>query len=767
MAEIEIPADLYAEIAADVEAEQESENPNQHGYWLALARDAYENSTDYLDANIRRQWSEAQAHQNNQHAPGSKYYSEAYRLRSKIFRPKTRTNNQSAEAAFAKAMFSTADLVNIEATDDNDDLQRASAEINGYLLNYRLDKSIKWYLTAMGAYQDARVYGVCASYQYWDYQEVTEEPEPQGYVSEGKPVDAEWEEVEEDEDNPATREYEEWGDSGNRPTGEAFGGVINRDGLRERMPAPTPVEPKIRVLRDRPAIDHLPPENVRFEPNADWRDPINTSPYVVRLVPLHGDEAITRIEGNGWIEYTLDQLIQASAGLSHGNDQTRQDREGVDRADPAEQNRAERNEFTLVWFHENFVRIGGQDYVYWTCGTSLLLSEPTPIEEVYPHLAYGERPITLGVITIESHRNYPMSPTNLIAPLQIQSNEVGNQRMDNVQLVLNKRYLIRRQKGGNGVDLAALSRSVPGGSVLTSNPETDVRVLETNDVTSSSYQEQDRLDLAIDELSGTFSQQTVQNNRNLNETVGGMEMMNAGASDVTEYAIRTFIETWVEPTLSQLARLEQFYETDAMLMALAQKNSEHYQKAGKDALMDELLRQQVTIRVNAGFGKTDPMKRLNSMNMALQSVAILPTALARLKEDEVIKEFFGAAGYRDGARFFVPQEEFQPGPQGDPVKLQELELKGQDMAARQQQAQADMEFQREKFYAELALKERVEMMRMALEEKKSLAQIQAQLGIKQIDDETKRAIEAGRQTLDQARLINEKNNQQMGFDTYG
>lgn len=764
MTEPVVTSELYELLAQDVDAQQDAETEASDGFWLALARDAYDNSTDYLDANIRKQWDEAMAHQNNQHAPGSKYHSDAYRLRSKTFRPKTRTNNQTAEAAFAKAMFSTADLVQVQPNNDNDEAQRASAEMIGFMLDHRLNRDIKWYLTALGAYQDARVYGVCASYQYWDYYEVTDAPEPSGLVQAAQPLA----ELDDDPDNPATAEYDQYADAGNTPTGDSFThGPLGRDTLRDRLPGAQAPSPEVRVLRDRPAIDMLPPENLRFEPNADWRDPVNTSPYVVRLVPVHCDEALTRIEGNGWTRYSADQLIQASAGMNASTDATRQGRAGEDRADPMQQANGERNEFTMVWLHENYIRIGGQDYVFWTCGTSLLLSEPTPIEEIYPHLAYGERPITVGVVTIESHRNYPMSPTNLVAPLQMQANEVANQRMDNVALVLNKRYLVRRQSGGKGIDLAALGRSVPGGSVMTSNPETDVRVLETNDVTSSAYQEQDRLDLAIDELSGAFSQQTVQNNRNLNETVGGMEMMNAGASDVTEYAIRTFIETWVEPTLGQLARLEQFYETDEALMAMAEDHAQVMQRAGQSVMLDELLRQQMTVRVNAGFGKTDPMKRLNSLNMAMQSVAVLPTALARVQEDEIIKEVFGAVGYRDGGRFFTPAEEFQPPPGGDPDKAQERELKAQDMQLRAQQSAQQMEFEREKFYAELALKERIETMKLALDERKTIEQVQAQLGLKSMDNQTKRDVAAGQQTLEQARLLNEQRNLDQGYDTYG
>lgn len=768
--EIEVPEGLYAEIAAELEAEQGADDDRDDKFWLSLAQSNFDTSTDYLDSNIRQQWEKSIAHQNNEHAPGSKYLTDAYRGRSKLFRPKTRTNNQSAEAAFAKAMFSTSDLVSITPEDDNNKMQAASAEVLGYLMQHRLSKSIKWYMTCMGAYQDARVYGVCASYQYWDYEEVTEAgepPAPTGMLSESEELD--------DDDladsNPATDEYARYPEN-NMPTGDAEPAVVAQDDeIAEHLPDAEPAPENVRVLRDKPACDLLPPENIRFEPNADWRDPINTSPYVVRMVPMYANEAQYKAKGNGWTEYSLAELVRAGSEQGERNDVTRKQRQGENRQDPADQAGSERNEFTLIWLHENFVRIDGQDYVYWTCGTSLLLSEPVPIEDVYPHLAHGERPITLGVVVVESHRNYPNSPTYLFSPLQENSNDIGNQRIDNVRLVLNKRYIVKRQTGQGGIDLAALARSVPGGSVMAGNPETDVRVLETNDVTSSSYQEQDRLDLAIDELSGTFSQQTVQNNRNLNETVGGMEMMNAGASDVTEYAIRTFIETWVEPTLSQLVRLEQYYETDETIMALAAKKSEKFQDFGEDAVTDEMLRQELTVNVNAGFGKTDPQKRLNSLNLAMQSIQYLPTALARVDEDEVIKEVFGNAGFRDGKRFFKPMDEFkeeQKGQQsGDPVKMKELDLKAQDMKFKQQMEQQRFQAEQQRWEAELKNDRELELMKLAESRNMTLAELKTKLDLKAIEDRTKRDVEAGNLSLKQADAMQKQQNMENGYDTFG
>lgn len=774
--DLDIPEGMTPEdLARVLEEMQANDDPQEDkAYWLSLAKSAYQSSTDYLNANIRQQWEDSISHQNNEHAPGSKYHTEAYRARSRTFMPKTRSNNQSAEAVFAKAMFSTTDLVNLEPENENDETQAASADVMSYLMQHRLTKSIKWFMTAMGAYQDARVYGVCCSYQYWDFEEVIED-EPELYQGSGTgSLDGrQWDEPDLEAGNPATNEFQRFHESRQNIAGQDnYDPPVLEDSLADHAPAPAASSRESRVLRDKPACDLMPPENIRFEPNADWRDPINTSPYVIRLVPMYAGEARDKIAANGWEEHTIAELINAGTEINESSDVTRSQRQGENRQDPADQSGIEHNEFQLIWLHENFVRVGGQDYVYWTCGTTLLLSYPVPIEEAYPHLRYGERPMTLGVVVIESHRNYPNSPTRLFAPLQEQSNDIRNQRFDNVRLVLNKRYIVKRNQGAGGIDLAALGRSVPGGSVMTSNPESDIKVLETNDVTSSSYQEQDRLDLAMDELSGTFSQQTVQNNRNLNETVGGMEMMNAGASDVSEYAIRVFIETWVEPTLSQLVRLEQYYETDETLLALAKDKSQAFQRFGRDMSLDELLRQELTINVNAGFGKTDPQKRLNSFNIALSSVQALPTALARLEEDEVIKEIFGNAGFRDGTRFFKPLAEFEEEQKGrqppiDPVKQKELELKDRDQQLRHQMEQQKAALERERWQAELALKREIEIMRLALEENKTMAQLQAQLGIKEREDKTKRDMAASQQTLDQVRLIQENENLKQGHDTYG
>ena len=299
--------------------------------------------------------------------------------------------------------------------------------------------------------------------------------------------------------------------------------------------------------------------------------------------------------------------------------------------------------------------------MFYTAGTQYLLTNPKQLTEIYPHLRDGERPYVMGSSMIEAHRVHPSSLIELTQDLQTAANDIANQRSDNVQLVLNKRYHIRRSAN---IDINALKRSVPGGSVMMDDPVQDVQIVNTPDVTASSYEEQDRLNVDFDDIAGTFSQATVQTNRNMNETVGGMEMLSSDANAQIEYMIRTFAETWVEPVLRQMIRLEQYYETDDVILEVAVNKAaeeggigaEIFQRfMGDDA--DELLRNEMTIGVNVGIGATDPVKKIERLLIGIRTLGdVNPDIIAYLNQNEITKEVFGALGYKDSTRFIEEKE---------------------------------------------------------------------------------------------------------------
>ena len=140
--------------------------------WIKIAREIYEGSTDYLNANLRYQWEKSLSLFNSNHPPGSKYNTAAYDKRSKFFRPKTRTAVRNLQAAMTVAFFTNEDVVNIAPANPNDQLQAAGAVVAQSIMQYRLTNTIPWFQTMTAALQDAAVQGVCISHQYWDWMQM-------------------------------------------------------------------------------------------------------------------------------------------------------------------------------------------------------------------------------------------------------------------------------------------------------------------------------------------------------------------------------------------------------------------------------------------------------------------------------------------------------------------------------------------------------------------------------------------------------------------
>src|SRR3954451_5421919 len=84
---------------------------------IELQQQAVNQSTVYLSS-IKHSWDRSYRAYRNEHFNGSKYQSEAYKGRSKTFRPKTRAAVRKMLAAAAKALFSTGDVVSIAPEND-------------------------------------------------------------------------------------------------------------------------------------------------------------------------------------------------------------------------------------------------------------------------------------------------------------------------------------------------------------------------------------------------------------------------------------------------------------------------------------------------------------------------------------------------------------------------------------------------------------------------------------------------------------------------
>lgn len=395
---------------------------------------------------------------------------------------------------------------------------------------------------------------------------------------------------------------------------------------------------------DGPQIELIPIENFRFDPNASWLDPINTSPYVIELLPMFvGDikdkMAHTDPKGKKWKHYPDNELQRSEAS----EDSTRQARLN-NQQDPARERR-EVSDYDIVWVQRHIHRWDGTDYEFYTLNDGRLLTEPDLLEKTVFH---GQRDYVMGIAMLETHKPIPTSVPTLVKPLQDGINAIENQRTDNVMLVLNKRWKVKR---GTNVDTASLVRNVPGGVTSVDSME-DVEEISWQDVTSSAYQESNVKRQAFDDLIGNFNPMALADQLGKNMAQGSMRMLSSPAAVMTEFMLMTYAITFVQPIIRQLVLLEQHYETDKTILAIAGQKAQAFQKFGVDEVTDEMLDHELTTTVNVGMGATDPIAKLSRFITAVQTfTAISQKPAPGVNLAEVWKELMALSGYQDGERF--------------------------------------------------------------------------------------------------------------------
>lgn len=580
-------------------------------YAVQIARDSYQASTNWLNSGRRVKWTDSLRMLQGMHPTGSKYLGDDYRYRSKLFRPKTRSMVRKDEAHTAAAFFSNEDVVNITATDDDNKLQEASAELLKSVVQYRLTKTIPWFLTVMGARQDADTMGICVGKAYWKYAERFSHTESKPHL------------------DPQTQ----------MPIKDPVTGEVGSDDFDV-----------YEKLQDHPWIDLVAPENIRFDPGADWRNPIATSPYLIELIPMYICDVRKKIE-DGEFNKVSDSALFGASDLD--DDATRRARE-QGRVPGKDHDSWKPRPFDICWIRENIIRFDGQDMHYFTLGFGgELLTKPRPLSEVYLH---GIRPYVCGMVIPEAHKTYPTGKVEMIRDLQTETNDVMNLRLDNVKLALNPRQFIM---GGQGIDPSDIRTFMPGKVVVLNGnipPRDAVEWDRPPEVTASAYQEQDRINLDFDELTGDFTNSSVQSSKEVYETFGSMQLMAGNASIISEYEMRVFSETFVEPMMRHLIKLEQAYETDPVVLALAGKSAQLFQRFGINDITDDLLQQELTVTVNVGMGATNPQMKLKNFLTATSAIGQMfgPAASMGGNFEEVTKEVFSLCGYKDGQRFFMP-----------------------------------------------------------------------------------------------------------------
>jgi hypothetical protein len=571
----------------------------------------------------RKSWSRVYRAFHQEHFVGSKYTTGDYKNRSKLFIPKTRSAIRKDMAAVAASLFGSVDAISTSPGDEGDAGQRAAADLMQSLVNYRTSRSsgkaaLPWFHVAMGARQTSMLTGICLSKQYWKL-----EVKKHG--------------SEKFKDDPADEAEVE----------------------KERD--------VYKPIVDRPDIMLFPPENFTIDPAADWTNPAQDAAYLHLKFPMRIDE-IRRKQAdprNPWKALSVTDLKAVAASARADMEAIRRAREqGLDRYDETQTGKT----FDVIWVYESFIRTAGEDWTFLSVGGKHLLTDPRPTEEVYPE-QYGERPVALGYGAFEAFRIFPMSPAESWQMLQQQGNDLQNLTLDAVkQSVMPVAKVVR----GRQVDLEALKKRGQGTAIMVNSPD-DVTWDRPPDIGAAVENLKKEIDLDFDDIAGQQNFGTVAQSNAVGKTLGGLKLAAGSANSVQEFDIRIWIETWAEKALAQLVRLEQFYESDKIILGICGSKAKLLQKHGISEITDELLENEVTVSVNAGLGTGDPAQRLAKLQDA---VAVITPILQQSKDfqsgkreinaEAFIEEVFGATGYKDGgARFFQDGAPSGPNPTQD------------------------------------------------------------------------------------------------------
>jgi hypothetical protein len=607
-----------------------SEQPTEQEF-LQLVREAESQAQLYINQVNRKSWSRVYRAFHQEHFVGSKYTSDDFKNRSKLFVPKTRSAVRKDLAAVAASLFGTIDAISCTPGNESDQGQKASAAVVQELLNYRTSRtsgkaSMPWFLTALGMRQTAVLTGICMSKQSWKLEL-------------RKTGD---EDVKDDDGESTGQKRAVW-----------------------------------KPFIDRPDSQGIPPENITIDPAADWTNPAQDAAYIIIKWPMRIDEirAKQKDPRNPWRDLTESQLRGTGDSAKFDMAAIRRAREqGIDRMDDANNGQS----FDIIWVYETYMRCAGDDWTFLSVGDKCMLTDPRPVREVYPE-QFGERPLVFGIGALEAFRLFPMSSAESWQMLQMEVNDLRNLTLDAVkQNVLPVTKVVR----GRQVDLDALKRRGQGSSIMVT-AATDVTWDRPPDVPQAAILMKQNLDIEFDDIAGQQNYGTVDSNNNLSKTLGGLKLAAGAANAVQEFDIRIWIETWCEPVLSQLVRAIQFYESDPIILGICGDRAQLMEKYGVNQITNELLENEVTLRVNVGLGSGDPSQRLAKFQDATNVAMPLLEKSKQFQSGEmqidpvaVMDEVYGAVGYRDGGKRFIIKGPASQNPMQQP-QLDALQAKTQ------------------------------------------------------------------------------------------
>lgn len=272
-------------------------------------------------------------------------------------------------------------------------------------------------------------------------------------------------------------------------------------------------------------------------------------------------------------------------------------------------------------------------YEYWEDDRIITVANNIVIRDSENPFNHGRKPFIKGSWIDVPFKFYGIGVAEEVDPLQLELNTKRNQRLDNVNLGINKMWLVARS---SGIDMGQLV-SRPGG-VIVVNDINGIKPLDVPDVTQSSYLEEDKILNDIQNTTG-ISEYIRGASPERRQTAQEVEMKTEQAMSRLDYNFRVVSKVIKDVILMMLKNNQQFITMDKE--TVAKNNLDEFEY---DVLSPEDVNHQFDVIVTvdpAGVMEKQNIQKMMALDGLLKSYGIVSGELInklvkKLSNDEQV-----------------------------------------------------------------------------------------------------------------------------------
>lgn len=376
------------------------------------------------------------------------------------------------------------------------------------------------------------------------------------------------------------------------------------------------------VAYDDPHVEHIDIWDIYVDPDATS---VDDAEYVVHRV-FRTKEHIKRMAQNG-IYKNIEKIGNSFSPTSSDEigSEERMSSIGLSKS-PKQQDKIELLEY---WTDERIIVVANR--------SAIIRNEPNPFW-------HGKKPFIRIVDHPVPHEYYGIGEIEPIEYLQYELNDTRNQRMDNVNLVLNRMWKVLR--GADIVPEQLISR--PGGFIEVDDMG-DIEEVKFTDVTSSSYKEEEEIKRDIDRTVGVFDYARGETT-DRRETATTASILSNAANERFKLKVQLMEDMGLRRLGLMLIQLNQQFIDSERVIRVVGDDGVNFEILSPEDIMGEFDIMPIGSTVEPIINKETRVNQLISLYGVMKDSP-------HINQSEFLKKILETADIKDTSRIIIPMEQ--------------------------------------------------------------------------------------------------------------